>query len=149
MCFLDLVNQYLFLHTFASNWQQSFLNDSAEGRRMTVEIISWSISTKVWDQAWIEHTTPWSAVRLISVARHVTDCMYECQVYPGVFRWNCLSLISNGECQCPSEWLSCFLGHFFFGGGGGGGRGGINFSKSALPGVMLKNERGQYRNMDR
>ena len=27
--------------------------------------------------------------------------------------------------------------------------GGIKFSKSALPGVMLKNERGQYRNMDR
>ena len=29
-------------HTFACNWQQLFLNDSAEGRRMTVEIISWS-----------------------------------------------------------------------------------------------------------
>ena len=28
-------------HTFACNWQP-FLNDSAEGRRMTVEIISWS-----------------------------------------------------------------------------------------------------------
>ena len=27
-------------HTFACNRQQSFLNDSAEGRRMTVEIIS-------------------------------------------------------------------------------------------------------------
>ena len=38
-------------HTFACNWQQAFLNDSAEGRRMTVEIISWSISTKVWDRA--------------------------------------------------------------------------------------------------
>ena len=25
-------------HTFACNWQQPFLNDSAEGRRMTVEI---------------------------------------------------------------------------------------------------------------
>ena len=37
-------------HTFACNWQQPFLNDSAEGRRMTVEIISWSISMKVWDR---------------------------------------------------------------------------------------------------
>ena len=38
---------------------------------MTVEIISWSISTKVWDRAGIELTTPGSAVRLTSVARHV------------------------------------------------------------------------------
>ena len=61
-------------HTFACNWQQHFLNDSAEGRRMTVEIISWSISMKVWDRAGIKLATPESAVRLISVARHVTDC---------------------------------------------------------------------------
>ena len=54
-------------------WQQPFLNDSVEGR-MTVEIISWSISTKVWDWAGIELATPGSAVRLASVARHVTDC---------------------------------------------------------------------------
>ena len=51
---------------------------------MTVEIISWSISTKVWDRAGIELATPESAVRLASVARHVTDCAtrpgisYEC-----------------------------------------------------------------------
>ena len=38
-------------HTLACYWQQPFMNDSAEGRRMTVEIISWSISTKVWDLA--------------------------------------------------------------------------------------------------
>ena len=61
-------------HTFACNWQQPFLNKSAEGRRMTVEIISWSISTKVWDQTGIELATPGSAVRHASVARHVTDC---------------------------------------------------------------------------
>ena len=29
---------------------------------------------KVWDRAWIELATPGSAVRLASVARHVTDC---------------------------------------------------------------------------
>ena len=61
-------------HTFACNWQQPFLNESAEGRRMTVEIISWSISTKVWDRAGIELATPGSAVRHASVARHFTDC---------------------------------------------------------------------------
>ena len=41
---------------------------------MTVEIISRSISTKVWDWAWIELATPGIAVRHASVARHVTDC---------------------------------------------------------------------------
>ena len=41
---------------------------------MTVEIISWSISTKVWDRTGIELATPGSAVRHASVARHVTDC---------------------------------------------------------------------------
>ena len=43
------------------------LNESAEERRMTVEIISWSISTKVCDPAGIELTTPGSAVRCTSV----------------------------------------------------------------------------------
>ena len=38
------------------------------------EIISWSISTKVWDRAGIKLATPGSAVRLASVAKHVTDC---------------------------------------------------------------------------
>ena len=51
-----------------------FLNESAEGRRKTVEIISWSISTKVWDRAGIKLAIPESAVRHASVARHVTDC---------------------------------------------------------------------------
>ena len=41
---------------------------------MTVEIISWSISTKVWYRAGIELATPGSAVRHASVARHVTYC---------------------------------------------------------------------------
>ena len=40
---------------------------------MTVAIISLSITTKVWGQAGIELTTPVSAVRLASVARHITD----------------------------------------------------------------------------
>ena len=61
-------------HTFACNWQQPFMNDSAEGRRMTVEIISWSISTKVWNRAGIELATPGSAVSFASVTKHVTDC---------------------------------------------------------------------------
>ena len=41
---------------------------------MTAEIISWSISTKVLDRAGIELGTPGTAVRLASVAGHVTDC---------------------------------------------------------------------------
>ena len=42
---------------------------------MTVEIISWSISTKVWYRAGIELTTPGIVVRHASVARHVTERM--------------------------------------------------------------------------
>ena len=41
---------------FPCNWQQPFLNESAEGRGMTVENISWSISKNVSlvrDRAWI------------------------------------------------------------------------------------------------
>ena len=40
---------------------------------MTLEIISRSISTKVWNWAGIKLATPESAV-LASVARQVTDC---------------------------------------------------------------------------
>ena len=61
-------------HTFVCNWQQPFLNDSAEGRRMTIEIISRSISAKLWDRTGIKLSTPGSAVRLASVTRHVTNC---------------------------------------------------------------------------
>ena len=41
---------------------------------MTVGIISWSISTKVWELAGIELATTRSVVRHASVARRVTDC---------------------------------------------------------------------------
>ena len=41
---------------------------------MTVEIISLSIYTKVWDRAGIELATPGSAVRHAPVVRHVADC---------------------------------------------------------------------------
>ena len=38
-----------------------------------VEIISRSISTKVWDRAGIKLMTPGFAARHVSAARHVTD----------------------------------------------------------------------------
>ena len=66
---LDLVvNQYFVHHTCACNLE------SAEGRRMSIEIISWSISTWVWDLAGITLATPGSAVRHVSAVKHVTDC---------------------------------------------------------------------------
>ena len=49
-------------------------NPSWMNQRKGGEIISWSISTKVWDRVGIELATPGSAVRHASVARHVTDC---------------------------------------------------------------------------
>ena len=69
------VNQY-FEHilSLVTDNDPSWMFHSAEGRRMTVEIISWSISTKVWDRSGIELRTPRFAVRHTSVARHVTDC---------------------------------------------------------------------------
>ena len=48
---------------------------------MTVEIISSSNSTKVWDRAGIKLAAPGSAVRFPSFARHVTDCA----MWPGIF----------------------------------------------------------------
>ena len=42
-------------NTLACNWQQLFLN---QWKEMAVEIISWSISTKVWGLARIELLTP-------------------------------------------------------------------------------------------
>ena len=41
---------------------------------MTTEIISWSISMKIFDRAWIELGTPGSPVRCASLVRNVTDC---------------------------------------------------------------------------
>ena len=41
---------------------------------MTLEITSWSISTKVWGRAGIQLATPGYAVRQASLARHVADC---------------------------------------------------------------------------
>ena len=48
---------------------------------MTVELISWSMSTKVWDGAGIELDTPGSAVRHASAVRHVTECAMWCQCF--------------------------------------------------------------------
>ena len=55
-------------------WLTTVLLESAEGIRMAVEIISWSISEKVWDQAGIKLATPGSAVRHVSAVRQFTDC---------------------------------------------------------------------------
>ena len=46
---------------FACNWQKPFLNQRKEN---DLEIISWSISTKVWDRAGLKLAGPGSAVGL-------------------------------------------------------------------------------------
>ena len=78
------VNQYLvhILSLVAEN-NPAWMVHSAEGRRMTTKIISWSISTKEWDRAIIEPATPGSAVRHASVGRigHVVST-WECQYWP-------------------------------------------------------------------
>ena len=66
------VNQY-FVHILCLLLTTALL-ESAERRRMTVEIISGSISMKVWDGARIKLATPGYAVRHVSATRHITDC---------------------------------------------------------------------------
>ena len=62
---------------------------------MIVEIISRSISTKVWDRAGIELATPGSAVRFASVARHITDCATRPDEYFLCLVYVLLSVIPN------------------------------------------------------
>ena len=52
------------------------MNDSAEGRRINVEIISLSISTKVWDQSGIDLAAPGSAVSIASVADQLPTALH-------------------------------------------------------------------------
>ena len=66
---------------------------------MTVEIISWSIFTKVWDRAGIKLTTPGSAVRLASVARYVTDCSTHLLDWVGNTQMLYLSCFYMLKCQ--------------------------------------------------
>ena len=63
---------------------------------MTVEIISLSISTKVWDRAGIELATPGSAVRHAFVARHVTDCATRPGLCCGGASSQCMSIQGLG-----------------------------------------------------
>ena len=49
--------------------ETNFLHPKEDDRRNY-----FMINFHAWDQAGIELTTPGSAVRLASVARHVTDC---------------------------------------------------------------------------
>ena len=97
-------------HTFACIWQQPFLNDSAEGRRMTIEIISWSISTIVWDPAVIKLAAPGSEVRLASVARHITDCATRPSLRLVRISWNQKKLVyiikKNSEYHIKSGFTS-------------------------------------------
>ena len=78
---------------------------------MTVEIISLSISTKVWDRTGIELVTPRSAVRHTSVARHVTDCATRLGSH-GMCLYQVMMTLHflNGSVLEPSElnWLQVY-----------------------------------------
>ena len=92
----QLTSTILPAHTFACNSQQPFLNDSAEGRRMTVEIIH--------DQSPRKYGTgPGSNSRPLDlrsdwiVARHVTNYA----TWPGVWQCNLTTMIS---CKIHVTW---------------------------------------------
>ena len=65
---------------------------------MTLEIISGSISKKVWYRAGIELMTPGSAVRLASVARHVTHCTTR-PGNNGIMQYHEISMMLKGKCH--------------------------------------------------
>ena len=65
---------------------------------MTVEIISGSISKKVWYRAGIELGTPGSAVRHASVARHVTDCVAQ-PGNNGIMQYHENSMMLKSKCH--------------------------------------------------
>ena len=69
---------------------------------MTVEIISWSISSKVWDRAGIEFATPGSAVRLTSVVRNVTDCVTRKRL---IFLCHEAGTVYSTAKNFPAPWL--------------------------------------------
>ena len=69
---------------------------------MTVEIISRSISTKVWDRAGIKLATPRIAVRHASVARHVTDCATR----PGIIHLMECSISKLAASKIPLVYLA-------------------------------------------
>ena len=69
------------------------LLESTEGRRMAVEIISWSIYRKVWDWAWIELATPWSTVKHVSAVKQATDCAFQTSLFSIKVNWPCFSFI--------------------------------------------------------
>ena len=88
---------------------------------MTIEIISLSVSMKVWDRARIDLANPGSAVRLASVARHVTDCAMRpgnaTLVMYGQILMSCQPttkgeediLFLSGSCPC---WSQCWFDTF-------------------------------------
>ena len=80
------------------------MNDSAEGRIMTVEIFSWSISTKVWDQAGIELASPGSAVRFACVLLP-TQCSFSKSV---LSHENCMS---HSMSKLSGTYTYPFFGH--------------------------------------
>ena len=98
-------------HTFHCNLQQPFLNDSAEGRRMTIEIISRSSSTKVCDRAGIELATPGSAVKTHICCQTLYWLRYASR-YWLVSEWYKCALF----CKCSGFLLGttciCFVGYF-------------------------------------
>ena len=88
------------------------LLESVDGRRMTVEIISWSFSSKVWDWAGIKLVTPGSSARHISAAWHVSNCAMRPRVSKKVYVYTKYPGKSI-QIQCPVI-LFGILGSYLF-----------------------------------
>ena len=74
---------------------------------MTIEIISWSTSTKFWDRARIKLSTPGTAVRHASLVRHAAlSTAQRCLVYLSVNHFGSRSALT----QCRAWYWSKQLG---------------------------------------
>ena len=72
------------LCTYFHFWMTITLLEWAERRKLAVEIISWSISMKVWYRVGIELATPGSTVRHVSAVWYVTNCATQTGTVPPV-----------------------------------------------------------------
>ena len=78
------------------------LLESTDGR-ITVVIISWSISTNVWDWAWIEHASPGSAVGIATRTQYRNFIFWT--LHAGVHHQYIL--------HCFHDWSGPFNTHYF------------------------------------
>ena len=97
----QVINQY-FVHILSLVTDNPSLISGR--RRMTVQIIIGSISTKVWDRTLIELATPGFAARHKSATRYVTDCALWPSHFAKYLEWDVFVHGSNSVRDAFPRW---------------------------------------------